>query len=130
MKYQLARHLRVMGSFFMGFIAGVGFVGTILSHAIAIILNDTSPFVSISIDRWTVHTGILWGLGAALLTWFGGMKKGLLVLGVIGVSSGAFLAGQASDWDSAYMLVGGLAGLIYGGGGGMLLGKVFDRAAD
>lgn len=126
-KYNLALHLKVMASFFMGFVAGIGFNGTILVFAIAIFLGDESPVFLISAKQWMVHTALFWGIAAGALTWFGGARAGLLILGGCGLLSGAFVAGAGGDWSVPHMVAGGLAGLLYGGIGGYILGRVFTR---
>jgi len=79
-------------------------------------LVDLRPFV--------IPIGLMWAIGGGILGRQGGVKAGLLTLGTCGAISGILL-GIATGGSAAMIFTGILCGLVYGGLGGLILGKAF-----
>lgn len=124
--------LRVTGAFFLGFLAGVSFVTGVLPFAVSTALGVPSLDVLLDVDRFTVPLGAVWGICSAVLGRWGGPRLGVLLLGSCGLASGLFLGFAALGGSPSPLLAASATGLVYGGSGGVLLGKIFPppRARD
>ncbi|MBI5441783.1 MAG: hypothetical protein HY900_11310 [Deltaproteobacteria bacterium] len=122
--------LRVTACFFLGFLAGISFIGSVLPFFLSLALQIPSLVTLVEVDRYTVPLACVWAVCGGLLAWLGGARAGMLVLGACGLGSGVFLGLATLDTAPAsVVVVSGLAGLAYGSGGGALLGKIFPRVA-
>lgn len=117
--------LRITGAFFLGFLAGLSFGTGVLPFAVSTALGIPSLDVLLDVDRFTVPIGVVWGVSAAVLGRFGGLRLGLALLGVCGLASGLFLGFAALGGSALPLLVASVTGTVYGGSGGLLLGKIF-----
>ena len=75
-----------------------------------------------------IPLAIAWAVGGAVIGWYGGVRVGGAILGGLGLLSGIILGIFALGGDAAMVVASGLAGLLYGGVGGLILGKAFPKS--
>ena len=121
--------LRTIFGLFIGIVTGVslatGVLPTVLSVLFAI--NSFETMIAIRGLIWPVV--IFWAISGAWLGWQGGVQTGGLILGLCGAISGLFLSLLAFN-GGLLVLVSILTGLIYGGVGGLILGRVFPKTTN
>lgn len=113
--------LRSVGAVFLGATAGVSFNSTILPTAISSLGLVDEFSARWELGGFAVYTLMVWAVGAWTARRTGSTALGGAVLGVVGLVSGALLAGAAFGTGFNFLLAGGGSGLIYGGIGGMLV---------
>ncbi|HBA87503.1 MAG TPA: hypothetical protein DCZ75_05795 [Geobacter sp.] len=113
--------LRSVGAVLLGATAGVSFNATVLPTAVSS-LGLTDEFSARwALGGYAVYTLMVWAVGAWTARRTGNTALGGAVLGLVGLVSGALLAGAAFGTGLSFLLAGGGSGLIYGGIGGMLI---------
>lgn len=114
------------GAIFWAF-AGMSFTTGVLPSVIDMTLDMTSLDVHLRVGAFTTLMTLAWAAAGAVVGWVGGRGPSTLLLGGCGLLSGLALASWGIAEGTSYLLVSGLAGLFYGGVGGLILGSVFPR---
>lgn len=121
--------LRAIFGFFIGIVTGVSLTTGVLPTVLSIVFEINSFETMIVIRGLILPVIIFWAIGGAWLGWQGGAQTGGLILGVCGMISGLFLSLLVFN-GALLVLVSALTGLIYGGVGGLILGRVFPKTTN
>jgi len=121
--------LRAIFGFFIGIMTGVSLTTGVLPTVLSILFGINSFETMIVIRGLILPVVILWAIGGAWLGWQGGTQTGGLILGLCGAISGLLISMFAFD-GALLILVSAVTGLIYGGVGGLILGRVFPKATE
>lgn len=68
---------------------------------------------------------LLWACGGAGVGWYGGVRAGLLILGLCGALAGFMLSAFAIGGGPQFTLLGTAVGLLYGAPAGFMIGSAF-----
>ena len=119
---------QVVGFIFCG-AAGLSLTSMVLP-SVASAAGLTDPFwARLSLSGYAAHTVLLWALGGWALARAGSMKAGGLIMGLLGLVSGASLAYLAISIDFKALAVMGLGAGCYGLTTGLLVGKLLETSA-
>jgi hypothetical protein len=122
--------LRLTASFLLGFLAGLSFLSGVLPFLVGTALGIPSIGILMEVDKFTRPVAVVWGVCGAGLPWTGRPRTGALLFGACGLLSGLFLGVFPLGGEPAIVGVSALAGLAYGGSGGLLLGNIFAKRTD
>ncbi len=120
--------LRVLFGFAIGGFAGISMATGILPFVIGQLTELTSFEVLIFVRTFTLSVALLWAIGGGMIGWYGGLQMGTIILGVCGILGGLILGAFAMSGDAFVIAVSILTGLIYGGLGGALFGRIFPES--
>lgn len=109
----------------MGVAAGFSFVMMVFPYGMVRLYGDL-PFELTQLMGLAGPITLMWTVGGAVVSWYGGGWRGATLLGLCGAISGTALAtGVGGGSDVAFTLSGALVGLLYGTPAGILLGLAF-----
>ena len=117
-------YFRLLLGIAMGSFAGFSLATGIYPYIASMLAGVNSFGALIEIRPFVFPIVLIWAVGGGILGWQGGLKTGLLTFGTCGVVSGIML-GISTGGSAAMILTGLLCGLVYGGLGGLILGKAF-----
>lgn len=119
--------LRTITGFFFGGFAGLSLTTAIIPLVMSNFFNLYSIDLLLSVRGFGIPLAIAWAVGGAVIGWYGGVRVGGTILGGLGLLSGIILGIFALGGDTAMVATCGLAGLAYGGIGGLILGIAFPK---
>lgn len=119
--------LRAIFGFFIGIVTGISLTMGVLPTVLSVVFEINSFETMIVIRGLILPVIIFWAIGGAWLGWQGGAQTGGLILGLCGAISGLLLSLLAFNGALPLVSVNTLTGLIYGGVGGLILGRVFPK---
>lgn len=119
----------LVGLFFGGF-GGISFAAAILPIVIGSLFVYDSIGMMLSVRSYVLPLALIWAISGAITGWHGGARFGGILLGGIGVVSGLLLGVFALEGNLSVILVSALAGLIYGGIAGLIIGRAFMQHAN
>jgi hypothetical protein len=113
--------LRSVGAVLLGGCAGLSLNSTILPLVMANlgVLDEFS--VRWAVGGYAVYQIMVWAVGGWAARKTANPLLGSVILGFVGLVSGALVTGVAVDAGIKALLAGGAAGLVYGAIGGMLI---------
>lgn len=120
---------RAVFGFFIGMITGVSLTVGVLPTVLSILFGINSFETMIVIRGLILPIVIFWAVGGAWLGWQGGVQTGGLILGLCGAISGLVLSTFAFS-GALVILASAMTGLIYGGIGGLILGRIFPKTTE
>lgn len=123
------RTVRLLMGLVFGAAGGMSFAITIFPYATEWFAPDTSFDFSIVLG-WVVPMIGLWAVAGVVAGWYAHMVIGGLAIGSAGAVGGALLGTAVAPLGSSLMLIGTLAGLVYGGLGGLLIGYAFGSLVE
>ena len=123
-KNNLIRHLL---GFLLGGLAGLSFCISILPVALELVGAGSQSYLGIILSQYAIHAALIWAVGGWSVARAGFLKAGMVILGVVGLSTGALLVAKGITPDPNYLAAGSLGGLVYGMIGGMILGRILSR---
>ena len=119
--------LRLITGFFFGGFAGLSLTTAIIPLVMSNFFGLYSIDLLLAVRGFAIPLAIVWAFGGAVIGWYGGVRAGGTILGGLGLLSGIILGIFALGGDAAIVAASGLAGLVYGGIGGLILGKAFPK---
>ena len=108
-------------------IAGVSLISGIFPIMVSQFFGLNSFEVMLTVGSFVIPLALIWAICGSVVGWQGGAYTGLLVVGGCGIVSGFVLGAIAVQGSLLLILVSILSGLIYGGIGGLIVGKAFPR---
>lgn len=121
-----SKWLRYTIGVILGGCAGLSLTTTILPTALAAGGLGEGFIIRWELADYAAHTVIAWAIGAWVIVRIGIPWTGALILGALGLVSGALLCGLAIGSDLSWLLFTAVAGGAYGSIGGLLLGHVLQ----
>jgi hypothetical protein len=118
--------LRYTIGIILGGCAGLSLTTTILPTALAAGGLGESFIIRWELADYAAHTVIAWASGAWVIVRVGIPWTGALILGTLGLASGALLCSLAIGTDLSWLLFTAVAGGAYGSIGSLLLGHVLQ----
>ena len=122
--------LRIVTGFFFGGFAGLSLTTAIFPMIMGHFFNLNGWYLLSAVQGFGIRlvlVSIAWAIGGAVIGWYGGVWAGGAILGGLGLLSGIILGIFVLQGDPAMVAASGLAGLLYGGVGGLILGKAFPK---
>lgn len=116
--------LRTIIALFLGGAAGVSFCVSILPMVLQLRGAGDTSGLAFYLSRYMLWTAIVWAVGGLVVTRVKHLQAAGVIVGVIGVVSGAGLVALALAPVLEYLVVGGVSGLVYGYLGGLILGRL------
>lgn len=113
----------------LGGLAGLSFCVSILPVALETVGAADQIFLTGVLAPYAMYSAMLWAVGGWATARAGFLKAGVIIMAVVGLSSGALLVVRAITPDPAFLAAGAAGGLVYGLVGGLLLGRVLARPA-
>ncbi len=119
----------LLGASLIG-VAGVSLAAGILPTIISWLFGINSFQVMLKIRAFIMPIALLWGVGGGIIGWRGGGYTGALVAGTCGLVSGLILGAFINGWNLPLISASVLSGLIYGGFGGLIIGRAFPKSVN
>ena len=119
--------LRSVGAVFLGGFAGLSLTTTVLPEVIATLGVTDSFSARIDLAGYAVYSFILWAFGGWAAQRTASTQAGGVVLGLVGLVSGAIFAYLGFGAVTELLLACAAAGLAYGTVGGMLIAAALRR---
>lgn len=113
--------IRSVGAVLLGGCAGLSLTATILPTVISTLGLSDSFSARIDLAGFAVYAFMLWAVGGWAAQRTANTAAGGVILGLVGLVSGAIFTGMAFGAGVKLLLIGGTAGLAYGTVGGMLI---------
>ena len=114
----------IFGACILGF-AGISFMSGIFPMVVSWLFGANSFEVMLQVRGLIIPLGIMWVIGGVIIGWQGGASLGALSGGVCGLVSGLILSTVGLGGSLAVIVASVVSGLLYGAGGGFLIGNVF-----
>ena len=116
--------LRTIVALFLGGAACVSLWVSILPMVLQLRGAGDTAGLAFYLSRYMLLTALVWAVGALIVTRVKQLQAAGIIVGVIGVISGAGLVALALAPVLQYLVVGGITGLVYGYLGGLILGRL------
>jgi len=116
--------LRAFIALFLGGAAGSSFCISILPTVLQIGGAGDSSALAFYLSRYMIYTALLWAVAGWSVTRVQHLQAAGIIVAVVGLVSGTGLVGLALAPVLKFMAFGGLAGLVYGYLGGLILGRI------
>ena len=113
--------LRPTGAVVLGGFAGLSLTTSVLPTIISTLGVTDSFSARIDLAGFAVYSIMLWAVGGWAAQRTASAQAGAVVLGLVGLASGATFAGLAYGAEKELLLLCAAAGLAYGTFGGMLI---------
>ena len=113
--------LRPTGAVVLGGFAGLSLTTSVLPTIISTLGVTDSFSARIDLAGFAVYSIMLWAVGGWAAQRTASAQAGAVVLGLVGLASGATFAGLAYGAEKELLLLCAAAGLAYGTVGGMLI---------
>jgi len=123
----LGIRLRSVGAVLLGGCAGLSLTATILPTVISTVGITDSFSARWDLGGFAVYSFMLWAVGGWAAQRTGSTQAGGVILGLVGMISGALFTGLAYGVVAKVLLIGGAAGLAYGTVGGMLIANALRQ---
>lgn len=118
------RHVRRLLAVVLGGCAGLSFTVSVLPVALKLgNIGDQLALTRSLAPLWP-WAALLWAAGGLTAVRTGAMLPAAVVLAVVGAASGALLVAFGPGVAAGPMAFGVIAGVVYGGLGGLILGRV------
>lgn len=122
------KYLRYGIGVVLGGMAGLSFCISILPVALEIAGAGTQSYLGVLLSKYAVYSALVWAAGGWATARAGFLKAGMVIMAIVGISTGIFLVAMGLVPQLGFLVAGGLGGLVYGLVGGMLLGRVLSRS--
>jgi hypothetical protein len=119
--------LRSVGAVFLGGFAGLSLTTTVLPEVIATLGVTDSFSARIDLAGYAVYSFMLWAVGGWAAQRTASTQAGGVVLGLVGLVSGAIFPYLGFGAATELLLACAAAGLAYGTVGGMLIAAALRR---
>jgi hypothetical protein len=119
--------LRSVGAVFLGGFAGLSLTATVLPEVIATLGVTDSFSARIDLAGFAVYSFMSWAVGGWAAQRTASTQAGGVVLGLVGLVSGAIFAFLGFGAVTELLLACAAAGLAYGTVGGMLIAAALRR---
>jgi len=119
--------LRSVGAVFLGGFAGLSLTTTVLPEVIAMLGVTDSFSARIDLAGFAVYSFMSWAVGGWAAQRTASTQAGGVVLGLVGLVSGAIFAFLGFGAATELLLACAAAGLAYGTVGGMLIAAALRR---
>jgi hypothetical protein len=118
----------LVGAGFIG-VAGISLTVGIFPAFVSQLFGVNSFEALLDVRRFVMPLALLWAIGGGIVGFQGRPYSGLVVVGSCGFASGLILGAFALGAGPLLVVATTLSGLVYGGLGGLLLGKAFHNMA-
>ncbi len=122
--------LRVIVGLTVGGFAGLSLATAITPLILGNVFNLHAIDLMLAVRSFGLPLAVSLAIGGGLIGWFGGALFGAAVLGGCGAIAGFILGAVAIGGDLPLILVSTATGLVYGGLGGLIVGKAFFRSVN
>ena len=119
--------LRYLLGIVLGGLAGLSFCVSILPIVLEMAGAREQSYTATILSQYALYSAMIWAAGGYAVARAGFMKAALVILPIVGLSSGVLLVFRGIRPDPAFLVAGALGGLVYGLVGGMLLGRALSR---
>lgn len=120
--YIMTIRFRAMGATILGGFAGLSLTTTIIPTALTTILGLDTFAGRWGLSGYAVYSMMAWGVGGWAVQKTGSKWLGAIILGMVGLVTGALFTAVGLGSESDLLLTGGGAGLLYGAVGGLIVG--------
>jgi len=120
-------YLRYALGLVLGGLSGLSFSISILPVALEIAGAGSQAYLGTLLSQYAVYSALTWGVGGWATARAGFLKAGILIMAIVGVTTGLLLVGVGITPKLSYLAAGALGGLVYGTVGGMILGRILGR---
>ncbi len=121
--------LRLVIGLVLGLMGGLSLTLTVFPFVTGQFL-DMPTFDFTRLFGYAGPIALLWAGAGSIVGWYGGLRTGLLVLGVCGAVTGFVLGTFALGGDAQLMWGGTLVGLAYGLPAGLIVGLAFANSVE
>jgi hypothetical protein len=118
----------LVGAGFIG-VAGISLTVGIFPVFVSRLFGVNSFEALLQVRGFVIPLALLWAVGGGIVGFQGRPYPGLVVVGSCGLVSGLVLGAFTLGAEPLPVIATALSGLVYGGVGGLLLGKAFDNIA-
>lgn len=120
--------LRAVGAALLCSFAGLSLTTTILPTAM-----ETMGLMDTYSARWAlggfaVYSMMAWAVGGWAVQRSGSKWHGAIILGFVGLATGLLFTGVGIGTEGSVLLTGGVAALLYGAVGGLIIGDALQSA--
>lgn len=119
--------IRSVGAVLLGGCAGLSLTATILPTVISTLGLTDSFSARLDLAGFAVYSFMLWAVGGWAAQKTASTQAGGVILGLVGLISGALFTGMAFGAGVKPLLIGGATGLAYGTIGGMLIANALRQ---
>lgn len=119
--------LRYLLGILLGGMAGLSFCLSVLPVALQMAGAGEQGFIGLVLSRYAVYSAMIWAVGGLSVARAGFLKAGMIIMGLVGMTTGGLLVGMAIQASGSFLAAGILSGLVYGLVGGMILGRIMTR---
>ena len=114
----------LLGACLMG-VAGISLTSGVFPMVVANLFEINSYQVLLMVKSFVIPIALFWAVCGGVVSWYGGVTTAGMAMAVVGAITGVILGIIAISGSSLLVLVSVLTGAIYGGIGGLIIGKVF-----
>lgn len=118
----------LLGASFIG-VAGISLTTGIFPAFVSRFFGVNSFEAMLHVRGFVIPLALLWAIGGGIVGFQGRPYTGLVVVGSCGFVSGLVLSAFGLGAGLLLVVASTLCGLVYGGVGGLLLGKAFHNIA-
>lgn len=112
---------RAIGATILGAFAGLSLTTTIIPSVLLFVVGMDIFTARWGLGGFAVYSMMAWAVGGWAAQRSGEKRFGAVILGFVGLVSGALFTGVGIGTEGNLLLAGGGAGLIYGAVGGLLI---------
>ena len=114
--------LRAVGATIIGSFAGLSLTTTIIPTAMETLVGIDTYAARWELGGFAVYSMMAWAVGGWAVQRSGDKWLGAIILGFVGLVTGALFAGVGIGTNMNVLVAGGGAALLYGAVGGMIIG--------
>lgn len=130
-KFIMSIRFRAIGAVLLCSFAGLSLTSNIIPSAMELFGTMDSFSARWGLGGFAVYSMMAWAVGGWAVQKTGDRKLGAIILGLVGLLTGLLFTGAGIGTDMNVLLTGGIAAMLYGAIGGMIIGDALrDPAAD
>lgn len=121
-RFIMGIRFRAVGAALLASFAGLSLTTNIIPSAISMLGLMDSFSARWELGGFAVYSMLTWAVGGWAVQKTGDKKPGAIVLGMVGLTTGLLFTAVGIGTDMNILLAGGIAALLYGAIGGMIIG--------
>ncbi len=119
--------IRLTAGTILGGFAGVSLNSSILPVVLTSVGFGDGFFIRWALGDYAAYSGLVWAVGGWSVAKAGFPKAGAIILGLLGIITGALLVAVTFHAQISIIVAGGVTGGVYGAIGGLLLGTILHQ---